>query len=242
MNDLFISPTKENIEAYTKEWKEIRIRQMAEERLQYFPKEFQTDEYRATIEEEIRVGTEKCGAYAATKMKNNSPVLILEDVTINVSDILKPLIGLEKEILTCAFFDDEGKNIFTYHHHGTVSSCGGEEQYGECLRLLAKDKAFDKATKIVMYHNHPRHVAAIPSAMDIVQTARARTFFDICGIKMIDAGVVTDFDFCSALQGGDEKWHDVLQGRYPVHGMMGELLDKKDELLHYMRIVFPRGW
>ena len=243
MNDLFISPTKENIEEYIKTWKEREIQAIIDDRYYTSPKEAQKEEYYRFIENDVRTAVEKSGAYDATKMKKNKPILVIEDgPTIDVSDILKPLIGLDKEVLVLAFFDKDGKLIFQYKSEGTASTCGGEEQYGGCLKLLIQNGVFDQVSMMADYHNHPRAITATPSHQDIVQTIRARMFFDLCGIKLIDTGVVTDFDFCSALQGGDETWHEVLLGRYPVPGVMGNLLDKRDELLHYMRIIFPKGW
>lgn len=121
---------------------------------------------------------------------------------IDISEPLSLINNSPIENMMVIIVDQQDHKIIDYKiiDHGTVNAVGSQQGNIKALEFITQNIQMDRKIDVIFVHNHPGHVAAMPSNNDIKLMYAQYMVCKYLNVRFGDMMVVTGFDIYSQRQ------------------------------------------
>lgn len=214
MKNKFITPTAVNV----KEYKEKNYNQLLDEMKKANWESFKDIPEFLPSEEELRQDLEYL--YNPNKMKKHET--LIPDTGIDFYQHLVKIQNsdIENELIILL---NENKEIIG----SKIVSVGDAVSINEHEQNVWEYILSNKTAKFFIHiHNHPKVIVCEPSLEDEFQFAKHKMTGNLMGIKMLDACIISEFDFYSQFQNEKNKSTTPILKYWKTHKLPTSMIDE----------------
>lgn len=189
MKNKFITASKENIAKYKEKYFQEIFNGLKEKNKKiYFDEEMPTDE---ELTKSVNF------SFDPKNMSNHKT--LTPKTNIDYYEYIKMIQKADVEHELVVLLDENKKPISSkVVNNGTVVGVGEIGKPGHKVWSYVLNEP--KAKYIIHVHNHPHAVAALPSFSDKLQILRHKMIGNLLNVKLLDACIISEFDFYSQYQ------------------------------------------